>query len=82
MLCWTVKRPKRKVGNGKGGSIDKIIDGLVSSEWLRYFLNGTVLKEDIENGIQGSNCAKEYSGCKIRKSDLEVLVNDLFGESD
>lgn len=80
-LCWTVKRSRKRVENGKGSSGDKIIDGLASSEWLRFIVDGTMLRGALENGIQGSNCAKEYSTCKISKSDLEWFANDVFGDN-
>lgn len=82
LVCWMVKKSRKKVAHANGGSVDKIIDGLVSNEWLRYFLNGSVLKEGIDDGIQGANCAKVYSACKISRSDLEVFTNNLFGEFD
>lgn len=81
-LCWTVRRSMRRVQHGKGGSADKIIDGLASSEWLRSIVDGTVLRGALDNGIQGSNCAKEYSSCKISRKDLEVFANDLFGDHE
>lgn len=80
VLCWSVRRALRRVKNGKGGSTDKIIDGVVNSEWLGFLVGGTALQAAIDNGMRGTNCAQEYSGCKIGKSDLELFTHDLFGD--
>lgn len=82
LFCWSVKRSMKKIRNGKGASVDKIIDGLASSEWMKYILNEIGFLESVEEGVRGSNCGKLYSTCSINKLDLEVLANDLFSDID
>lgn len=78
LLCWSVKSSSRRVKYGKGDSTDKIIDGLAGSELLKYVVDGTMMKEAIDNGIQGSNCVEEYQSCKISQSDLEMFTGLLL----
>lgn len=78
VLCWITKRSVRRVRSGQGESMDKIIDGLVTSEWLKKFFGDTIFKGSIENGIYETNCAKGYSACKINRNDFQNFVNDLF----
>lgn len=51
--------------SGVGSSTDKIIDGLVSSQWLQDYTVNTPTREAINFGRENRNCSYLYRKCKF-----------------
>lgn len=73
-LCWTVKNSSRNVGNGNGSSMDKIIDGLATNEWLHKFIADTPFYSAMRSGLDDLDCGREYHKCTVNKRTLNMMI--------
>ncbi|KAL5284405.1 hypothetical protein ACFFRR_006601 [Megaselia abdita] len=77
-LCSYVKTSINESSQGKqGSSTSKIIDGLVNSNYLMSFIEGTAIRDAIEAGGSGTgNCIKKYPYCQLSQEEIfEKLFN-------
>ncbi|KAF7264957.1 hypothetical protein GWI33_021863, partial [Rhynchophorus ferrugineus] len=59
-VCETVKQSAETVSRGSGSSLDKVLDGLASNEWLRANILSSNLAESVKLGLKGGNCSNTY----------------------
>ncbi|KAB0792765.1 hypothetical protein PPYR_14724 [Photinus pyralis] len=77
MVCYTVRESSNKVSNGLASSKDKIIDGIVTNEWISKLFDGTPVQSAIRSGLDGVNCSNEYSLCKLEQKTFANLVRQF-----
>ncbi|XP_055852504.1 uncharacterized protein LOC129916528 [Episyrphus balteatus] len=77
-ICAYVKKSAEHVRNGRATGTNKIIDGLVSSEWLLQYLEGTAVKDAIDSGTGNTNCGYKYPTCQWSNPETD-LMSFMFG---
>ncbi|KAJ8925986.1 hypothetical protein NQ315_009841 [Exocentrus adspersus] len=78
-LCSTVRASSKNVNDGNGSSMDKIIDGLASNEWLQRFMSETPFYAAMKSGLRDSDCGREYDKCTVSKGALNMILKKLAG---
>ncbi|CAH0551738.1 unnamed protein product [Brassicogethes aeneus] len=78
IVCWSVKNASKQVNTGHGKSMDKLLDGVASNDWLNYYIRGTAIDDAIKNGYNGINCSKAYGKCQITQQAIQKLSKNLI----
>ncbi|CAH1955452.1 unnamed protein product [Acanthoscelides obtectus] len=65
MLCSMVQNSAQRVSNGSASSTDKILEGLVTSEWIVNILPSAALQEALTAGLKNVDCVKKYKTCSL-----------------
>ncbi|XP_074042420.1 uncharacterized protein [Leptinotarsa decemlineata] len=74
LICSSVKKAANNVESGRGTSLDKIIDGVASNEWLLTFVNNTSIYTSVRNGLSNATCIEEYNNCKVSRRDVYTFM--------
>ncbi|XP_050510951.1 uncharacterized protein LOC126887453 [Diabrotica virgifera virgifera] len=77
-ICSLIYKSKRDILNGNATSIDKIIDGVTSNDWILDKIYSTSIYSAVNNGLNSVNCNKEYTNCKIPENNLISFINDAI----
>lgn len=76
-ICSYVKSAIHNNNAGRGSGINKIIDGLVHTDYLMSFIEGTAVRNAIDTGgsIRG-DCVKKYTYCQLSQDEIfDKLIN-------
>lgn len=76
-VCWAVKTSLTNISVGQATSRDKIIDGLITNEWLNKVVEGTAIQSAIRNGIDRADCSNEYSACKVNENTFAAFIQQF-----
>ncbi|KAG5870662.1 hypothetical protein JTB14_001046 [Gonioctena quinquepunctata] len=74
MLCSSVKKAANNVVTGRGNSMDKIIDGVATNEWLLSFIEETSIHLAVKDGLGDVNCLETYNNCKISQRTVNTFL--------
>ncbi|XP_055904531.1 uncharacterized protein LOC129940269 [Eupeodes corollae] len=77
-ICLYVKKSAEYVRNGRASGTNKIVDGLVSSDWLLQYLEGTAIRDAIDTGSGSTKCGYKYPTCQWSDPEKHVL-NIILG---
>ena len=78
IVCWYVKNSVVNVAENQASKIDKILNGLTSSEWSMHFVQGTAIEEAINTARNNENCQQTFSSCKISPKTMELFVKRII----
>lgn len=76
-VCSYVKSAIHENTRGKGSGTSKIIDGLVNTDYLMSFIEGSAIRDAIDTGgaIQG-DCSTKYTYCQLTQDEIfDKLLN-------
>lgn len=64
---------------GQGSSTSKIIDGIVNSDYMMSFLEGTAIRDAIDTGGSSSgNCIQKYTYCTLSQDEIFDKLFNYF----
>lgn len=78
MVCKSVKHASKNVLDGKSTSVDKIIDGLATNEWVQKVIYETAIYTALNDGLDRMNCGKKYENCKITQRSIQILLKKFI----
>ncbi|KAK4884479.1 hypothetical protein RN001_000750 [Aquatica leii] len=76
-VCWATQNTVNKISNGKATSADKIIDGIITSDWINNMVDGTPIHSALKNGLKGISCSREYNTCKLSQKTFLTLLKQF-----
>lgn len=78
-ICSYVKSSVNNNTGGQRSSVNKIVDGIISSEYIMGFIEGTAIKEAVDTGgsIVG-NCVEKYTYCQLSQDEIFDKLFNYF----
>lgn len=70
-ICSYVKSSIDDNKGGQGSSTSKIIDGVVNSNYIMSYIEGTAIRDAIDTGgLANGNCAQKYTYCQLSQDQI------------
>lgn len=76
-ICSYVKSAVDDNISGRGSGTSKIIDGIISTEYLMSYIKGTAVRDAIDvGGSTKGDCNKKYTYCQLSQDEIfDKLLN-------
>lgn len=77
MVCWSIKKSSNNVHKGKANSMDKILEAIASSEWIRILIGNNYLATALENGLKDASCSALYKNCMVTQRIVILFMKNI-----
>ncbi|CAH1101427.1 unnamed protein product [Psylliodes chrysocephalus] len=77
-ICSLINKSKQDNLNGNGSSMNKIIDGVSSSDWFLEQVFNTPLYSAIIHGTKNGKCSEQFTNCRITQKTFNKFAREIF----